>query len=166
MACGHLREAHLSDAIQSKQIESLIVLDQDLLSLRFFKEKFEGYQIETVHDSIRSFLNKKLTFDNLDLVYAYGLYDYLKQSTAVRMTQILFTMLRSGGRLLIPNSMPSIADIGYMKTFMQWSFLYRDSQELQALSENIAPVPIKNKPIFLIKKYRFIRVSKSVKKLR
>ena len=36
-----------------------------------------------------------------DVVYSTGLFDYLQQSTAQRLTWVMFQMLRPGGRLLI-----------------------------------------------------------------
>lgn len=120
IACGHLREAHLSKAIQDKQIEELIALDQDQQSLEHIKTEFDIHPIRTVQSSVRSLIAQKLTFDNLDLVYAAGLYDYLSQPIALRLTRIMFEMLRSEGRLLVANFVPTLIDIGYMETFMQW----------------------------------------------
>jgi extracellular factor (EF) 3-hydroxypalmitic acid methyl ester biosynthesis protein len=148
IACGHLREAHLSKAIQEKQIEELIALDQDQQSLEHIKTEFDIYPITTVQSSVRSLITQKLTFDNLDFVYAAGLYDYLSQPIAMRLTRIMFEMLRSEGRLLVANFVPTLIDIGYMETFMQWFLIYRTIEEINSLADEIVPAQIAQKKTF------------------
>ena len=94
-------------------------------------------------------VKQKQSFENLDLVYAAGLYDYLSQPFATRLTRIMFEMLRPGGKLLIANFMPDHRDAGYMKTFMQWPLIYRNESQLNDVSKEISDAKIDYKNIFL-----------------
>jgi hypothetical protein len=82
-------------------------------------------------------------------VYAAGLYDYLSQSFATRLTKVMFDMLRSGGKLLVANFVPNHAEVGYMETFMQWHLIYRTEHKLAALADEIPPSEIAFKRTFL-----------------
>lgn len=74
-------------------------------------------------------------------MYASGLYDYLSQPMAVRLTRVMFEMLRSGGTLLVANFVPH-RSIGYMESFMQWQLIYRSVAEVEAFSAEIEPSQI------------------------
>jgi len=47
-------------------------------------------------------------------------------SNGCRSERKLFDSLRPTGRLLIPNFTPSLRDIGYMESVMDWHLIYRD----------------------------------------
>ncbi|MEL7005155.1 MAG: class I SAM-dependent methyltransferase [Bacteroidota bacterium] len=151
IACGHLREAQKSIAIQEnvKNIGSFFAFDQDPLSLNLIDAELSNSAIETIQGSVTKLVRQKQTFENLDLVYAAGLYDYLSQPFATRLTSIMFEMLRPGGKLLIANFMPDHRDIGYMETFMQWPLIYRDESQLNDVSKEISDADIDHKNIFL-----------------
>jgi hypothetical protein len=72
-----------------------------------------------------------------DFIYSAGLYDYLSEDTAVRLTSKLASMLKPGGRLLIANMMPSLPSAGYMEAVMDWWLIYRTTQELKSLSAGV-----------------------------
>jgi extracellular factor (EF) 3-hydroxypalmitic acid methyl ester biosynthesis protein len=72
-----------------------------------------------------------------DLVYAAGLYDYLNERVAIRLTRQMFETLAPGGRLLIANFAPTLRDIGYMETYMGWKVKYRTRDDMKALSADI-----------------------------
>jgi extracellular factor (EF) 3-hydroxypalmitic acid methyl ester biosynthesis protein len=148
IACGHLREAQKSKAVQAKQIGKFFALDQDPLSIELINRELQNYPIQTIQSSVTAIIRKKLTFENLDLVYAAGLYDYLSQSFATRLTKVMFDMLRSGGKLLVANFVPNHAEVGYMETFMQWNLIYRTEHELAALADEIPSSEIAIKRTF------------------
>jgi hypothetical protein len=147
IACGHLREAQLSQAVQNKAISQFIALDQDPLSLELIKTELSGYGITTQCNSVTSILRRKLTYENLDFVYSAGLYDYLSQSTAIRLTALLFSMLRPGGKLLVANFVPHDS-IGYMETFMQWFLIYRTPEQVAEFTKEIEPEQIAQQQMF------------------
>ena len=138
IACGHLRELHRSKAMNEGRIRQFRALDQDARSLQHIANQFAEKGVETSLTSVRSILAEKATFRDLDLVYAAGLYDYLSDRVAARLTRLMFDMLVPGGRLLVANFTPRLGDIGYMETFMAWDLIYREAEQMTALAKDIA----------------------------
>lgn len=148
IACGHLREAQKSVAVQQGDIGELIALDQDSLSITLLQKEQANNTIFPICNSVRNILSKKLTFNNLDFVYAAGLYDYLNDRVAARLTKIMFDMLSSGGTLLVANFTPETPDIGYMETFMQWKLIYRTPCQLKQVMNEIPLNTIAEQKLF------------------
>ncbi len=130
IACGHLREASISQAVLDGKVSEYFALDQDALSLEVVKNELTKYNVKPIHASIKSLFTNGHEFQKLDFVYAAGLYDYLSQNAANKLTSKMFQMLQSGGRLLVANFAPCLRDIGYMETFMQWKLIYREEAEV------------------------------------
>ncbi len=149
IACGHLREAKQSIAIREESIAKLIAFDQDSLSLEVINRELPKDFIQTIQGSVTKLIRQKQTFKNLDLVYASGLYDYLSQKFATRLTKFMFDMLRSGGKLLVPNVVPDHPQVDYLETFMQWHLIYRGESQLEDVAKDIPTSHIANKRIFL-----------------
>ena len=148
VACGHLREAADSRALSDGTIGELIALDHDAEALQQVETDFKEKRVRTIHASVRSILSQKLALGNLDLVYVPGLYDYLTDRVATRLTRYLFDMLAPSGQLLIANFSPSIGDMGYMESFMAWRLVYRDPIQLAALSADIDSSRWSSKQLF------------------
>ena len=138
VAAGHLREAELSGAVQRGAIKEFIAFDQDQQSLRQVECDYSSVGVTTVHGSVRDLLAGKKKFSGFDCVYAAGLYDYLQQKTARRLTRVLFDSLRSGGPLLVANFLPDIKDAGFMESYMGWRLIYRSRAELLAVTDEIS----------------------------
>ena len=66
-------------------------------------------------------------------MYSAGLYDYLEPAVAKRLTKTMFEVLRPGGRLIVSNFLPQVADAGYMETYMGWELIYRTVEDLEEL---------------------------------
>lgn len=137
VACGHARELELVDPSLLERLETVIGFDQDARSLAVA----EGYHIGHGHvvphrGSIVDLLKDK-SLTGFDFVYAAGLYDYLSDKLARRLTSNLFSRLNSGGRLLVANFLPGIKDIGYMEIFMHWSLIYRDRDQIHNFASEI-----------------------------
>ena len=69
------------------------------------------------------------------MIYSAGLYDYLPNGLARRLTRRLLQMLRPGGRLLVANFVPGGTGRGYMELFMDWSLILRNEATMRALGE-------------------------------
>ena len=137
IACGHLREAALSKAVNERRLGDFIASDQDPNSLAEVRARFGDKGVRTVQASVRGILAEKVKFQGLHLAYAAGLYDYLAERVAVKLTRLMFDMLAPGGRLLVANFAPNLRDIGYMETFMGWNLVYRTPDQVNALAADI-----------------------------
>ena len=142
VACGHLREAETALAVRERRIGELIAVDQDELSLAEVTRQHAGGLVRPVCDTVRSIVLGRTTFTGVDLAYSAGLYDYLNEATAKRLTRQLFGMLRSGGRLVVANFAPNTPDAGYMESFMDWWLVYRDEEQMKGIYSEIDPKQI------------------------
>jgi hypothetical protein len=144
VACGHLREARASAALQTHRVGELVAFDQDTRSLAVVDREFRHLGVRTEHGRVRDLIVGRHAADltGFDLVYTAGLYDYLRDDVARRLTQTLFTMINPGGSLLIANFLPGIRDRGYMESFMNWHLIYRTTAEIEALASTIPAAQI------------------------
>lgn len=149
IACGHLREAGFSRAVTSGRLGHLYAMDQDAASLAVVDSEYGRYGVIPVQASVRDILTGRTRFENADLIYSAGLYDYLEDRVATRLTARLFSMLAPGGRLVIANFAPWLDDIGFMETFMDWTLIYRDAGDMARLAGEIAPHEIGARKQFL-----------------
>nr|BDT37466.1 class I SAM-dependent methyltransferase [Myxococcus sp. MH1] len=131
VACGHLREAEASAAVRERRVRELIAFDQDALSLAEISHHQPLDVVKPHCGSVRALLAGKESFADLDFIYSAGLYDYLSDSVATRLTGLLFNMLRARGRLLVANFARFPPETGYMEAFMDWWLLYREEDELR-----------------------------------
>lgn len=151
VACGHLREAHLSRAVRERRLGKFLALDQDVESLDVVDRELGPLGVQKVPGSVKALLKGELRFDGMDFVYASGLYDYLPQPVAIRLSRLLFSMLRPGGRLLLANYADPAADSSfkaYMEAFMDWWLLYRDEAEVQEWSQDIPRAELAGQKLF------------------
>ncbi len=137
VASGHLREASMSSAVRRGRFEKYLALDADKQSLEVVQRDYGHLGISTQLADIRKMLTGKLDLGSFDLIYSTGLYDYLNEKTAQRLTYHLFSMLERGGKLVIANFLPSIDDIGYMEACMDWYLIYRDRFDMVGLTRMI-----------------------------
>lgn len=137
VACGHLREADQSRAVAERRLGELIAFDQDPVSLAEISRHHANGVIRTVCGSVRSLLSGKAVFPDMDFIYSAGLYDYLSDAVASRLTALMFAMLRSGGRVLVANFAVHPPETGYMEAFMDWWLTYRDEDGMRALLSEV-----------------------------
>lgn len=130
VAAGHLREAEKSQALNCGGIKRWVALDQDPLSIASIANQFQDTCIETVEGSVRGLLGKRYQIGTFDLIYAAGLYDYLSEKVAIRLTQICMEMLKPGGVFLFANFSDEMADDGYMESYMNWELLQRSQRDM------------------------------------
>jgi hypothetical protein len=106
--------------------------------------------VRCLHSSVRQLLKPQTpedqrlvheTLSELDLVYSAGLYDYLPQRVATRLTRLTYSSLRPGGRLLHGNLMETPDSTWVMDYVLGWPLVYRTPQTLLALGGWLTPVP-------------------------
>jgi SAM-dependent methyltransferase len=143
LACGHARELDLSSAVRDGGVARAVMCDQDGASLADISQRLGGSDaVETRALTVRQFIaNARETADlqQFDFVYTAGLYDYLEESVAVRLTSSLFDRLAPGGQLLLANYHPDNRGTGYMEAFMDWWLIYRDDAQMAGLASGISP---------------------------
>ena len=151
LACGHLREAHLSKAVQEGRIKEYLAIDQDAQSLSVVATNFSGLKVTPLRHSVRDFIAGRHldTLGTFDFIYAAGLYDYLPQPHAQKLTKCMFDRLQPEGKLLIANFLPDIPDVGYMETFMAWQLIYRNRSELFDVSALIPDSAVREEKAFI-----------------
>jgi extracellular factor (EF) 3-hydroxypalmitic acid methyl ester biosynthesis protein len=149
VACGHLREAHLSRAVEAGRFARYIALDQDRESLDVVDSELKDSGIETMRESVTGILKERDELRGFDFIYSSGLYDYLSEPVARRLTELLFAKLNPGGRLLIANFQKDIKDLGYMETYLSWFLIYRNESELISLLVSIPDREIRYQRTFV-----------------
>ena len=137
IACGHLREGVNSKALKSGRVGELVALDQDADSLAEVERQYAGMPVRTMNCSVRAILSGKVKLEGFHFVYAAGLYDYLSERVAQRLTKLMFDMVVPGGRVLVANFAPVLPEVGYMETFMAWKLIYRTPEEMARVSNDI-----------------------------
>lgn len=139
VAAGHLREADLSAAFARKKISRWVAFDSDTESLSEVRQSFGGNGVETLAGTVRRLVAGKVQPGTFDVIYSTGLYGYLEQPVAKRLTMQLFDMLRPGGRLLIAVILTDVSGRGYMESFMDWQLNYRTRDLAEELAGDIDP---------------------------
>ena len=122
LACGHLREAQLSAAFVGHQLGELVAVDHDQASLGVASACCAGLPVTCVPASVGDLLKSRVELGMFDLIYAAGLYDYLPDQVARRLTNQLWCNLRPGGKLLIANFV-DCWEASYMEGAMDWYLL-------------------------------------------
>ena len=135
IAAGHLREGLLSDALQSGAIDEFVALDSDSESLAVVRRTFPEVTIKQA--PFTSLFRDGALLGRFDFVYSAGLYDYLQERMARRLTLQMFDLLRPGGTCMITNFLPSVVDAGFMESYMGWSLVYRDLDEIALCGADI-----------------------------
>ncbi|MGA2584093.1 MAG: class I SAM-dependent methyltransferase [Tepidisphaeraceae bacterium] len=149
VACGHLREAARSAAVVNSGFGRYIGMDQDDLSLDIVRQEVGGYGVHAVQGTLRSLFRGPLSREKFDLVYTTGLYDYLDDRIASKLTERMFEMLNPGGRLLIANFMPGVWICAYMEAFMDWKLLYRTPEQMIDLTVVIPANQVRDMHTFI-----------------
>lgn len=141
VACGHLREAEISTAVQEGRLGRFVAIDQDERSLAVAASAANAgaTSIDARNITVRHLLARQRPLGLFDLVYAAGLYDYLDARVAARLTSVLFNLLKPGGRLLVPNFRTGVREEGYMEVYMDWKLIYRSRSEIEAFAGEIEP---------------------------
>jgi extracellular factor (EF) 3-hydroxypalmitic acid methyl ester biosynthesis protein len=148
IACGHLREGVRSKALMAGKVGELVALDQDADSLAEVERVYAGYPVRTMQCSVRAILSGKVKLEGFHFVYAAGLYDYLSERVAQRLTKLMFDMVVPDGRVLVANFAPGLPEVGYMESFMAWKLIYRTPEEMTRLSADVPGAEWKSHRVF------------------
>lgn len=135
VASGHCRELEGTLATSKTFRGELIAFDQDPASCDEVRRVYtQG--VKAVEGNVKRLVNGQIVLGDFDLIYSAGLYDYLPDVAAKRLTETLKSMLRPRGRLVIGNFASSSHGRGYMDLLMDWHLMYRSTAEfLQILGD-------------------------------
>ncbi len=134
----------MSRALGTGAIKRWVALDQDPISVGTVARDFAGTSVEAVNGSVKSVLGGRHALGTFDFVYAAGLYDYLPDAVAVKLTRKCVGMLRPGGTFLFANFSPETDVDGYMETFMNWALLLRSEHEMGLIAgESVTGADVK-----------------------
>jgi hypothetical protein len=133
VACGHLEELNRSVFIHDS--EAVIdAVDQDELSLAECENRFGAERIEAHQLSVSKLLGSTKLPGPYDLIFCGGLFDYLEDRFAQRLTASLAERLSSGGGLLIWNFGQGLHEAAFMDSIMDWRLIYRNSSDMERMS--------------------------------
>ena len=145
VACGHMRETQLLSTKQLSRANRIVAFDQDEESLAEVSRSMRGCEaLSIVPGSVRRLIAGRHELGSFDLIYSLGLYDYLEQPIARRLTQVLFDALNPGGRLVIANFLPNDSS-GFMEAFLDWDLIYRTKQEIMDIAVELNEGTISSK---------------------
>ncbi len=131
VACGHLRESELTEALKNNKLKRWVALDQDPSSLEVVTETSKTYPtIEPVSGNVAGLMRRSYDLGTFDFVYAAGLYDYLSRGVSIRLTQRMMELVKPGGELLFANFSEETATDGYMESFMNWPLILRTKDDM------------------------------------
>lgn len=149
IASGHLREANNSTALKEKRIKRWVALDQDPISVGSVMRDFHGTCIEAIDGSVRDIVLRSQELGTFDFIYAAGLYDYLNDKVAIKLTKRCMEMLKPGGMFLFANFSEDIVVDGYMETFMNWALLLRSKADMwKIVNESAEPSSVEAEVFF------------------
>lgn len=147
LACGHVREAKDCAALTSDRVK-LYGFDHDRLTVEHARQMCDGLNVEINTGSVIDAINGKLIHDKFSLVYSAGLYDYLSDAIASKLTAKLFELLEGGGKLVIGNFSRNSSERVYMDLFMDWTLNYRDKPLVSALTREVPQSDISSAKVF------------------
>ncbi len=148
MACGHLREALMSRAVQAGELGRFLAIDQDPESLAVVSGDVGRFGVEVREGSVKTVIARGATLGKFDFVYAAGLYDYLNEKWGQRLLEELFNLLEPGGKVWVANFKPGIDDRAYMEALMDWWLIYRDEAEMMSLADSLPAELVARKRVF------------------
>jgi extracellular factor (EF) 3-hydroxypalmitic acid methyl ester biosynthesis protein len=153
IACGPAQElVELLEEVDELPAPLEIVLfDQDKGALAYAyrrlkpiaDRRFAGrVKLVYLNESIKRLLRDAdlfADFGAFDAIYSVGLFDYLRQTTAVTLARNLESRLEHGGRALIANMVPENPSRWYMEHHLDWHLVYRSRAEMLDFAHRAAP---------------------------
>ena len=130
IGAGHLREVELSGALCHKRFARFMAVDNSPEHLQVVERNYGWLGVETTYASLAQLLCGLPELDDFDLIYAANLIEQLDDASAEQLTRQLFRRLAVGGRLLLANFRPGVANIAYLEALLDWRPRYRDDQAL------------------------------------
>jgi hypothetical protein len=136
IACGHFREGQRATAVKARAFQRLIAFDHDLRCLDTVDREQGLHGVTTVFGTPKQLVDGGHNIEDMDLIYAAGLYDFLPQPLAQQLTAELVKRLRPGGQLVVSSFIES-PDDGWMEACMDLWLVYRSLPQLHGLCADV-----------------------------
>jgi extracellular factor (EF) 3-hydroxypalmitic acid methyl ester biosynthesis protein len=161
VGCGHCRELELCSATAVNTIKRFAAIDHDpsVLNLLHTFNHGLGKILDGRCLSVRDIL-KAHPLGKFDLIYCTGLYDYLSQRTAERLTAKLFQYLQSGASLLIGNFLEGPWEGSYMEAYMDWHLNYRSPKQIQDFSREVQSNEIEKQEYWADPRIGYLKITR------
>jgi len=138
VASGHCRELSGSLALSNIFKGEIIAFDQDQESCSEVSLSYQE-KVKTIVSGVNKLWGPSgAALGQFDFIYSAGLYDYLPEAQAFKLSHSLKRMLKPGGRLVLGNFSTASSGRGYLDLMMDWHLIYRDKQELRDLFGDLA----------------------------
>ncbi|MCC5859309.1 MAG: cyclic nucleotide-binding domain-containing protein [Ectothiorhodospiraceae bacterium] len=146
LACGPARELFDIYATQLEHPDELHanLIDIDLQALAYVSDQARTAGLERQmslisENLIRLALGKTTTpIRDQDFIYSIGLIDYFGDELVVRLLDLIHSMLRPGGRVMLGNIHPVNPTRGLMDHVLDWKLIHRTEEEMDQLFERSA----------------------------
>lgn len=150
VAPGPARE--LIEALEEGKINKPLVfkcLDHEKTALRHIEDtlgkidpaKKRNLSVEFILRNVTSLIRDKefrQKLQNFDLIYAFGIYDYLSDKMASRLTREFFQLLAKGGQLIIFNAgYNNDGYRAYYELLGEWDLIHRTREEILSWTKEI-----------------------------
>jgi extracellular factor (EF) 3-hydroxypalmitic acid methyl ester biosynthesis protein len=140
LACGPAREVFDAFAAREDPTElHATLLDIDLHALAYVADEVKSRGLKRQmtmlsENLIRLAVGKaKAEIANQDLVYSIGLTDYFGDELVVRLMDLIYTMLRPGGRVILGNVHTRNPSKGLMDHVLDWPLIHRTEDDMDRL---------------------------------
>lgn len=117
------------------------LLDQDEQALLSTQHNLQHLNIkhrvpvefQFFHKAIKNIIVRGLDFNEYDLIYSAGLFDYLTDPVAAMAAKQMYKALRPGGKVVIGNFNVNNPNRAGMEYALDWELIHRSEQELLGL---------------------------------
>jgi len=143
-ACGPCEEIRLSLRDLPNLSAEFYLLDQDEQALKYAEEALTQTATDSsrtnfnfINDSVRRFIKDPAhadRFPKMAFIYSAGLYDYLNQETAKKLTEVLYGMLEPGGIMVVGNFIEGNPFGHFIEYAADWFLIYRSLNEMLDLA--------------------------------
>lgn len=140
LACGPATE--LFDAFEKIKDRTTLkanLLDIDLQALAYVSEKRDQARLQSqmrlLNDNLIYLALGRTRTDirNQDLIYSIGLIDYFNDKIVVKLMDLIHSMLRPGGRVILGNFHPRNECKAMMDYILDWKLIHRSEEDMDRL---------------------------------
>ena len=153
VAAGPAQETYelLSELKMINRPIDIVLFDQDAAALAFAYGRLkklvqqrwpDKVRLVYLHDSIKRLLEDKDIFNGFgpfEMVICSGLFDYLRQPIAVKLTSHMHSYCKVDGTVYIGNMVPSNPSRWIMEHHLDWHLLYRNHEDIIDFAHEACP---------------------------